>query len=144
MEFIGSNSPALHFRSLSNYLFGRWSVWNCPADHSKQPLTNQSALTDRNLSYFISVDAMLALPNAIQAGDRNLQVAGQPVAPGLFALTTNAAVGWTRDLHTLRQNASWVESGNLLFADGHAQRLKADLPIAIQSQGLATNRLAIP
>ena len=143
MEYISINSPALHFRTLSHYLVGTWSVWHCPADPSKQPLTNRSALTDRNLSYFISVDATLALPSAIQAGDRNLQVAGQPVAPGRFTLTTNAAVGWTRDLHTLRQNAGWVESGNLLFADGHAQRLKADLPVVIQRQGLATNRLAV-
>jgi type II secretory pathway pseudopilin PulG len=144
MELIGSNSPALHFGILSNYLGGRLRLLHCPADQSKQPLTNQSALTDRNLSYFISMDATLALPSAIQAGDRNLQVAGQPVAPGLFTLTTNAVIGWTRDLHTLRQNVGWVESGNLLFADGGAQRLKADLPVAIQHQGLATNRLAVP
>jgi prepilin-type processing-associated H-X9-DG protein len=89
-------------------------------------------------------DVTTALTYAIHAGDRNLQFAGQAAVLGLFTLTTNAVIGWTRDLHTLRQNVGWVESGNLLFADGHAQRLKADLPVAIQGQGLATNRLAVP
>jgi len=32
LEFIGSNSPALHFRTLSSYLGRGWSVWHCPAD----------------------------------------------------------------------------------------------------------------
>ena len=141
MEFIASNSPALHFRTLSNYLGGPWRFLHCPADQSKQPLTNQSALTDRNLSYFISVDAPRALNNAIHAGDRNLEVAGQPVKPGLFTLTTNAAIGWTRELHSKDVRA---RCGNLLFADSHVQNLRADLPVAVQSQRLATNRLAVP
>jgi prepilin-type processing-associated H-X9-DG protein len=144
MEFIGSNSPALHFRTLSNYLGHSWSVLHCPADQSKQPLTNKSALTDRNLSYFISVDATPALTNAIHTGDRNLQVAGQPVAPGLFTLTTNADLGWTRDMHKLKRNLVWVGCGNLLFVDGHVQMFQANLPAAVQRQGLATNRLAVP
>jgi prepilin-type processing-associated H-X9-DG protein len=144
MELIGSNSPALHFRNLSIYLGGSWSMWHCPADESKQTLTNKSALTDRNLSYFVSVDATPTLTNAIHAGDRNLEVAGKPVGPGLFTLTTNAAVGWTGELHKFRRNGIRVGCGNLLFVDGHAQRFQADLPIAVQHQGLAANRLAVP
>lgn len=144
LELIGGNSPALHFRTLSNYLPGNLSVWHCPADQSKQPLTNKSALTNRNLSYFISLDATPAITNAILAGDRNLQVAGQPIAPGMFTLTTNATVGWTREIHKLKRNVTWVGCGNLLFVDGHVQRFEANLPLAIQRQGLANNRLAVP
>jgi type II secretory pathway pseudopilin PulG len=144
MEFIGSNRPALHFRTLPTYLGGNWRVWHCPADQFKQPLTTNSVITERNLSYFISVDATLALTNAIHTGDRNLEVAGQPVAPGLFTLTTNTAVGWTRDMHKVKHNFVWVECGNLLFVDGHVQRFQADLPAAIHRQDLATNRLAVP
>ena len=144
LEFIGSNSPALHFQTLSNYLGGALGIWHCPADQSKQPLTNKSALTDRNLSYFISLDATPALTNAILAGDRNLAVAGQPVTPGLFTLTTNTAIGWTREMHKLKRNLSRVGCGNVLFVDGHVQRFEANLPFAIQRQGLATNRLAVP
>jgi prepilin-type processing-associated H-X9-DG protein len=144
MEFIRSNSPALHFRTLSNYVGGSRSVWHCPADQSKQPLPNKSPLSDRNLSYFISVDATPALANAIHTGDRNLQDAGQPVAPGLFILTTNAAIAWTRDMHKLKRNFVWVGCGNVLFVDGHVLANQVDLAASAQRQGLATNRLAIP
>jgi prepilin-type processing-associated H-X9-DG protein len=144
MEFISSNSPALHFGTLSNYLGRSWSVLHCPADQFRQPLTNKNRLTDQNLSYFISVDATPVLTNAIHAGDRNLQFAGQPVAPGLFTLTTNEVIGWTRDMHKLKRNLVWVGCGNVLFVDAHVQRFEANLPFAIQRQGLATNRLAVP
>ena len=144
MEFILSNSPALLFRPLSNYLSRSWSGWRCPADPSKQSLATNSVLADRNVSYFISVDATQALTNAIHAGDRNLEVAGQPVAPGLFTLTTNTAVGWTREMHKVHLNSLWLGCGNLLFADGYVRANQVDLPTAIQRQGLATNRLAVP
>ena len=144
MELISSNSAALHFRALSNYPGGALGIWHCPADQSKQPLTNKSALTDQNLSYFISLDATPALTNAILAGDRNLAVAGQPVTPGLFTLTSNTAIGWTREMHKLKRNVTWVGCGNVLFVDGHVQRFEANLPLAIQRQRLATNRLAVP
>jgi hypothetical protein len=111
---------------------------------TQHPLATNSPLTDRNLSYFISVDATPALPNAIHVGDRNLEVAGKPVGPALFTLTTNAAVGWAGDLHKFRRNGIRVGCGNLLFADGYVRANQADLPVAIQRQGLAANRLAVP
>ena len=141
LEFIGSNSPALHFRTLSNYLGGSWSVWHCPADQAKQSLTNNSTLTDRNLSYFISVNATQVLTNAIQAGDRSLEAAGQPVRPGLFTLTTNTEVGWTREMHSKDARA---RRGNILLSDGSVDSVRANLSGAVQSQGLAANRLAVP
>ena len=144
MEFVSSYSAALHFRALSNYLGGALRIWRCPADQSKQPVTNKSALTDQNLSYFISVDATAALTNAILAGDRNLQVAGHSVTPGLFTLTTNAAIGWTRDMHKLKRNLVWVGCGNVLFVDGHVLANQVDLAASVQRQGLASNRLAVP
>ena len=144
MEYVGSGTPATYFQTVSNYLGGYWGVLLCPSDKTKQQATKGAAPSDRNISYFISVDATPVLTNAILAGDRNLEVAGQPVAPGLFILTTNAAVGWTREMHKIQRNGVWVGCGNLLFVDGHVQRFQADLPTAIQRQGLATNRLAVP
>ncbi len=143
LELIGYNSPALHFQTLSNYLVRNWRVWHCPADRSKQSLTTNSPLSDRNLSYFLGVDVRVGMTNAIHAGDRNLQVAGQAVRPGLFMLTTNTAIGWTGVMHG-RKTASY--RGNLLFGDGHVRSsLTGQLLVtAIQRQGLATNRLAVP
>jgi prepilin-type N-terminal cleavage/methylation domain-containing protein len=142
LELISSNSPALHFQTLSNYsVHNYWRAFHCPADETKQPLTNNGALSDRNVSYFVSVDATWMTTNAIHAGDRNLEPAGQPVKPGLFTLTTNATVGWTREMHTKRAG---TPCGNVLFIDAHVENLRPDLAAAVRRQGLATNHLAVP
>jgi prepilin-type processing-associated H-X9-DG protein len=141
LELNLSNSPALHFQSLSNYLGRNWRVFRCPADESKQPLTTNGVLTDLNVSYFLSVDAMPKMINIIQAGDRNLEVAGQAVRPGLFVLKTNAVVRWTRELHTKQVGK---QCGNALFTDGHVETLRENLSAAVQRQGLAINRLVFP
>jgi len=141
LELLSSNSPALHFQSLSNYLSRSWRVFCCPADESKQPFTNNGVLTDHNVSYFLSVDAKCGMTTILHAGDRNLEVAWQAIKPGLFTLTTNTGVGWTREMHSKHAG---TQCGNLLFADGHVQYLRTNLSAAIQSQGLATNRLAVP
>ena len=141
MEFMTGGSPAPHFLTLTNEL--RYlKTFYCPADNSKQPATNPAAgFGDRNVSYFISVDATLAATNAVLAGDRNLQVGKQPVKPGFFALTTNVTLTWTRELHS---RSFGKPCGNMLFADAHVERFGADLNAVVQRQGLATNRLAIP
>jgi hypothetical protein len=75
--------------------------------------------------------------HSILAGDRNLQTYGQPVKSGLFFLSTNFDTGWTHDLH--------FHGGDLAFADGHVQFVKAnDLNSFVQMQPLTTNRLCIP
>ncbi len=140
-ELIPSNSPALHLRTLSNYLVRNWRVLRCPADEAKQPLTNSAVLTDRNVSYFISVDATQGMYHAFQAGDRNLEAGGQPVKPGLFILTTNAALAWTWQLHTKQAGRP---TGNILFVDGHVQNFRTSLTAAVEHQGLDSNRLAVP
>lgn len=140
-ELILSNSPALHFRSLSPYLRPNPSVFWCPADGSKQPLTNSNVLTDRNLSYFLSEDATPRVTSIIHAGDRNLEVAGQAVRPGLYKLTANAAVRWTQEMHAKQVGR---QCGNVLFTDGHVETLGENISAAVQRQGLATNRLAVP
>ena len=141
MELVGSNSPALHFRTVSNYFSRDLHEFRCPADESKQPLTTNGVLMDRNVSYFLSVDATPGMTNVIQGGDRNLAVGGRAVRPGLFVLTTNAAARWTHELHTKRAG---TQCGNILFADGHVDYLHANLSAAVQHQGLATNRLVFP
>jgi len=141
LELILSNSPALHFQSLSNYLGHNWRAVRCPADESRQPLTTNGVLTDLNVSYFLSVDAIPKMMNIIHAGDRNLEMVGQAVRPGLYMLTTNVAVRWTRELHTKQMGK---QCGNVLFTDGHVETLRENLSAAVLRQGLATNRLVFP
>ena len=141
MEFVGTGSPAPHFQTVSNYLGGSWGFLICPGDKARARTTNQAALSDRNISYFLSMDAKYGSPAVILAGDRNLEIAGQSVRSGLFLLTTNTATSWTSELHNQNKSAM---GGNLLFADSHVEFSKRNLPAVIQRQNLATNRLAFP
>ena len=141
MEFVGTGSPAPHFQMISNYLGGHWDFLFCPSDKAKQQAAKGAAPSDRNISYFLSMDATKGSPGIILAGDRNLEMAGQPIKPGLFSLANNAAVSWTSELHNQGKNAM---GGNLLFADGRVETVRRNLPEVIQRQNLATNRLAFP
>jgi prepilin-type processing-associated H-X9-DG protein len=143
LELIASNSPALHFGALSNYLRDSQRIWHCPADDSRPPRNDNGALTDTSLSYFVNVDATHAMTNAILSGDRNLESGGLPVKPGLFILTTNTALSWTGEMHS---KPSGRRCGNMLFVDAHVQNLSAGPPLAnaVQCQDLPTNRLAVP
>lgn len=114
---------------------------HCPADRSRQGAEKHAAFSDRNISYFLSMDATKGSPSILLAGDRNLEAAGQPVKPGLFSLTTNATISWTGELHN---QGKTLMGGNLLFADGHVETVRGKLPAVIQRQNLATNRLAFP
>jgi len=141
MEVIASGSPTPHFQAMSNELSTPMLLY-CQADVEKAAGTNFGAgLSDQNVSYFFSVDATMAKPNALLAGDRNLQTAGQPLKPGLAEITTNTPLGWTPGLH---YNIGKVLRGNILFTDGHVEQLRTKLTAIVQRQGLATNRLAIP
>jgi len=143
MELIGSAGPAPHFQTLSNFLtpdFGKAFV--CPTDKKKNPTTN-SFLTDSNISYFLNVNAAPLQPNPVTlilAGDRHLAVAGNPVPPSLFTLTTNAPLSWTRELHGKMK----MPCGMLMFLDGHVEITRTNLGSLVQRQPLATNHLAIP
>jgi len=146
MEFVGRGSPAAHFQTLSNEMAGPYlKVWICPSDTIKKPATNYAAFDDRNVSYFLSMDAAPAATSTqfiILAGDRHLGVGGRPVRPGLFPLTTNSTLGWTRELHG---DSARSPGGNVLFVDGHVEFLRRDhLLAAARGQGLATNLLAVP
>jgi len=92
-----SNSAALHFRALSNYPGGALGIWHCPADQSKQPLTNKSALTDQNLSYFISLDATPALT--------------KPSLPAI-ATSQSRSAGNARPVHTHHQHGNRLDARN--------------------------------
>ncbi len=146
MEFVGRGSPAAHFLTLSNQMAkSSLKMWICPTDRIKKPATNYATFDDRNVSYFLSVDAAPRTTNArfiILAGDRHLEFARYPVKPGLFPLTTNGSIGWTRELHG---DNKLSPAGNMVFSDGHVEFLKRDRVVTwIRSQRLATNLLAVP
>ena len=139
MEYVSSGQTSPHFRKLSNYGSNLPNRLVCPADKVKTVATNVDMLTDQNISYFLNVDAPFKNKPALTflAGDRNLQMNGQAVKPGLFVLTTNLDMSWTREIHP--------SGGSLAFADGHVEFVQANnLNSIVQQQPLATNRLCIP
>lgn len=124
-----------YFQVMSNEL-STPVILNCHSDTRKRA-TNWFTLTDSNISYFIGCDTTETLPQALLAGDRNLEANGRPVPPGLFLLTTNLTMGWTRAMHD--------RSGNIALGDGSVQQSTASrLNEQIAGQGVATNRLLVP
>jgi prepilin-type processing-associated H-X9-DG protein len=83
----------------------------CPAD-TRLPATNFNSLKNKNLSYFVGVDADYNQPESVLAGDRNL-VAG-PVQSIYSA--AGQTLRWSGIMHQFK--------GNLLFADGHVEESK--------------------
>jgi len=119
----------------------------CPSEDirgdSIRSRSSVSEITDTNISYFVGMDATLSNPKSILSGDRDLQVDGLSVKPGLLYLRPKSPVGWSEELHYSKSTKT--AGGNILFADGHVEFLKSkQLNSAFQSQALATNRLAVP
>ena len=173
LDFIQGGSAVVHFLVLTNssQVFVRQSMvsnWQddtnrtkintctnygieprllaCPSDDRSDwiyHIKSNAELVDTNISYFVGIDAALNNPKSILSGDRNLKVNDMPAKPGLLALTGTTAVGWMNGLHF--SNSISGSGGNILFADGHVEYLKPKvLNVDFHSQGLTTNRLAIP
>jgi prepilin-type processing-associated H-X9-DG protein len=144
MELIPYGRAADHFLTLSNYLkHARLLV--CPTDQARHATNDYSGFGNQNLSYFAGLDAIANGSNralSVLGGDRHLQVNGKPVPSGLLVTSNESPFGWTQELHA---QDSQTPVGNLSFADGHVEFVRADhLSATFQRQSLATNRLAIP
>ncbi len=132
-----------YFQVLSNEL-ATPAVLVCPADRSRRRSPDfHTNFSNANISYFLGLDATEDHPDGWLAGDSNLEVAGQPVQPGLLHLWTNSPASWTAKRHR--------GSGNLALADGSVHQLANAKVLAnakfremLSQTGLATNRLAIP
>lgn len=111
-EYVRLGQTWRHFQVMSNQLVVP-DIIICPSDRLKFS-TNWAQLSNSNVSYFVSVDARPGQSLHILAGDRNLT--NRTVSTyGASVVTTNSEIGWTPELH--------VFSGNLLFADGHVDRV---------------------
>jgi prepilin-type N-terminal cleavage/methylation domain-containing protein len=123
------------FQLMSNEL-NTPKILTCPTD-TRRRAGSFSLLSNPNLSYFIGLDANENHPQSLLSGDRNLEVASQPLAPGVVTVATNQPVGWT--------DAQHQRCGNVGLADGSGRQLSnAGLRAYLVEQGLATNRLVIP
>ena len=137
-QFSNNLYAVPNFRKLSAYV-GNPAILVCPIDKDRKAATNFESLKDINISYFLNADASFTNnpSNTTIAGDRNLTANGKPVKSGVFLMTTNFDMSWTREIHSV--------GGNLAFADGHVEWTGKDrLNTVVQSQPFATNHILVP
>jgi prepilin-type processing-associated H-X9-DG protein len=143
LELAATGNVAAVFQVVSNEL-NTPRILFCPTDTNHVEATNwMTGFGNKNISYFVGLDANEKNPNSILAGDDNFQIKGVPVKSGVLEVTTNTPIHWTTARHRLK--------GNILLADGSVQEATdTDLTNAIIKQytgrSAFTNRfrLAIP
>lgn len=133
---LASVTAADYFRTLSNEL-STPKILLCPADKNRPEAASFTNMLSKNLSYFASLSAQEVLPQTFLAGDRNLQLDGKTLPPGLVELTKASKVSWSKAIHN--------EQGNVAMADGSVQQFSsARLQQAMADSELATNLVLIP
>lgn len=148
MELIATGNVAVCFQVMSNELFTP-KFLICPVDTNGFVAANFSAgFNNRNVSYFVGLDASTKFPQAFLSGDDNFEAGGAPVKSGLLEFSTNSAIAWTSGRHFSYKEHFWTpthEIGNIGFCDGSVQQVTVSgLTNLLHQTGLATNRLAIP
>jgi hypothetical protein len=108
----------------------------CPSETQRHAVDSFTALSSSNLSYFVGFDCPYVVPQAILAGDRNIEQTNLNSNPRIL-ISTNTRVAWTaNDLH---KNA-----GNLLIADGSAEKANHQgLAKHVQAQFAASTNASI-
>lgn len=159
-EFAANNAANLtliwkHFSALSNEL-STPKIVICPADgkatEANNWQTNTAAATtgivpfnnNKNISYFVGLEADETRPQVFLAGDRNL-VASNAVPPRpdptknmITQLKTNQnGLGWSKDLH--------IEQGDICMGDGSVQQFSGSrLKQGVKDTDDPNNLLALP
>ncbi len=117
-----------HFQALSNEL-GETKILVCPTD-ARAPAAGFATLKNENVSYFVAPNAELGRADGFLAGDGNLS-RPSGAAGAILRLGANDAARWASNLH--------AQQGNILFADGHVERLNdASLHSALSRSSPAT------
>ncbi len=150
-EPVADGNPFPVFQIMSNEL-NTPKILKCPADTRRDQAASFANFSRSNISYFVNTDATADMPRAFLCGDRNIIASGRLAQPGILELTTNTLCDWDIKVHTegwkcRLGNMVLVERavGNIANTDGKVTRLRrAELNQALQSSGVATNRLLIP
>jgi competence protein ComGC len=137
LEYVASGQTFQHFQVMSNELSTPY-VLICLADVRPRAKDFGPTLGNKNVSYFVGVDAGEAKPEMLLSGDRNI-VGGTQLANGIREITTNQLVSWSSEMHNGVGNIGLVDGS--VVALGHGGF--ADWP-EWQPKTVATNRLALP
>ena len=124
MKLISNGKAYVLWQTMSNEL-STPKVLRCPDDAERTYATNfTDGFSDKNISYFFSLDAADTYPQMILDGDDNLAVNGVRVKPGILKLPTTGSLTWTKERHH--------GAGSVGFADGSvSQTTPATLNAAV-------------
>lgn len=159
-QYHETNAAWNYFQTVGREL-GSPKILLCPEDHARrkaaldfvEPPTIESSLLNFDaestkfsfsnpdfqneaLSYFYGADSSEDKSKMFLAGDRSLST-NTTMLSGLLSLKTDTKAQWAPGIHK--------DSGNIVFADGSAQRLTtAQLLTLVQTGTNGTQRLLIP
>jgi len=127
LELCATGNVAAVFRVMSNEL-STPKILICPEDASRHWAANWATdFGNKNISYFVGLDAAEKYPNSILVGDDNFEISGKLVSSGVLVLPTNPPIVWTGKRHQFK--------GNIGLVDGSVQTTTdSDLTDAIISQ----------
>jgi prepilin-type N-terminal cleavage/methylation domain-containing protein len=112
------------FQTISNELVAAQHLV-CPGDATRAETNTFANVNNRNLSYFVGVNAQPGGSTMILGGDRN--IAPDMAPPVSICHLYNNSLEWSGDLHRFK--------GNLLFADSHVELTKSP----VLRQGVSQN-----
>ena len=125
-----------HFQVMSNEL-STPRILVCPADMRLPAKNFGPGFGNKDISYFVSLNATEANPQDLLSGDDNFEIGGVPVKPGVLEISSNNPIAWSAARHKF--------VGHIGLSDGSVQQVTSlGLTNLLSQTGLATNRLAIP
>jgi prepilin-type processing-associated H-X9-DG protein len=134
MEYGEDGNAFRHFQVMSNEL-STPKILICPAD-ARTPAANFMRLNNKNVSYFVGLDATEVRPQMLLTGDRNVTNGLSPVR-SVLELRPKIPAGWMQDMHN--------GNGNVGMADGSVQQVTMPgLQQMLKNTGDSTNRIALP
>jgi len=80
LEYVETGETYRHFQLMSNELVSP-KILVCSADRKRTRATNFDSFNNRNLSYFVGVDADESKPDMVLSGDRNITGAARTNGP---------------------------------------------------------------
>lgn len=135
MEFLEATQAFRHFLVASNEM-NTSRILTCRQDAKRSATTNWSRVSNRNLSYFVGLDAKTGNSQSILLGDRSLST-NQSLGQGVLTISTNQQMSWAPGLHP--------NFGNIGFSDGSAEMFhQPQLNAGLQTNACLPARVLIP
>ena len=141
MDFNLTGEVWRHVRIISNEV-NTPKVFVCSEDKKRSRTGDWGVFTNNShLSYFVGLDADETMPQTVLSGDRNLTSGTIKPIKGVFNVTANDKVEWTKTIHK--------QAGNVGLGDGSAQQvttfsMNKQFQAAINSTTQAVHRIALP